>query len=222
MSTAAPAARTGPSPGRLLGLAAAVLVLAALVFWAASRVTWVSAEWATPLRGRVAAGATGEDTEPVLVPWALLSLAAVAGILATSGWGRRVVGVVVALAGIAALVRAATGFATPAPDALPAPARQAGTLLTASAGVVGPLLALLAGLLLAAVGVLVVLAAPVLPRLGARYDAPGAPRRARDPDRELWEALDEGHDPTTDAPAPTTSSPAPPVTRGTSREGHEG
>ncbi len=39
------------------------------------------------------------------------------------------------------------------------------------------------------------------PEMGSRYDAPGAPARATgqssaDPDRELWHALDEGHDPT--------------------------
>ena len=39
------------------------------------------------------------------------------------------------------------------------------------------------------------------PEMGSRYDAPGAPvapseTNSLDPDRDLWHALDEGHDPT--------------------------
>ncbi len=47
--------------------------------------------------------------------------------------------------------------------------------------------------------------APAWPEMGARYDAPGAdaPRRERastDPERDLWQALDDGRDPTDTRP----------------------
>ena len=219
----------GRSPGRRLGLAVAGLLVAALALWGASRLVWVTAVWDVPLRGRVVGEAAGADAEPVLVGWALLALAAVAGVLATSGWGRRLVGVVVALAGAWAAVRAVAALAAPPPDALPAAAVRAGRAVAVDAGVVGPLVAAAGGLVLAAVGVLVVVAAPRLPRLGARYDAPGARagagtpdaarRRPRDPDQELWAALDEGRDPTGEPAAPGAHDglPGPPGPSGAPR-----
>ena len=42
---------------RLLGLAVVGLVLAAIVLWASSRGTWLTAIWDVPLRGRVTATA---------------------------------------------------------------------------------------------------------------------------------------------------------------------
>jgi hypothetical protein len=35
-----------------------------------------------------------------------------------------------------------------------------------------------------------------MPRLGARYQAPAQAKKAADPDRDLWQALDSGSDPT--------------------------
>lgn len=205
---------------RLLGLAVTGLVLAAVALWGASRATWLTAVWDTPLRGRVVAVADGASTEAILVPWALLALAAVAGVLATSGRGRRGVGAIVALAGAWAVVRVLAALGPPAPDALPGSVRRPGRVVEVSAGIVGPLTAAAGALLLLAVGVLVVVVAPRLPRLGARYDAPGAPgagsarRRPRDADDELWTALDEGRDPTGDATGdPTGEPPAPGVGR---------
>ena len=61
----------------------------------------------------------------------------------------------------------------------------------------GPLVAVLGGILMVAGGLLGIKGAAGMPRLGARYAAPGTKRVARDPDVELWEALSEGQDPTT-------------------------
>jgi uncharacterized membrane protein (TIGR02234 family) len=196
----------GPAPrrpgSRLLGLAVVGLLLAALALWGASRGTWLTATWDVPLRGRVVVTADGADTEPVLVPWALLALAAIGGLLATSGWGRRAVGVIVGVAGLWALLRAVSGLAAPAPGLLPASARQAGRAVGVEVTVVWPLLAALGGLLLVAAGALVAARGSVMPRLGARYEAPGRGRaRPVDEDRSLWEALDAGEDPTTGPPA---------------------
>jgi uncharacterized membrane protein (TIGR02234 family) len=203
----------GPAPrrpgSRLLGLAVVGLLLGALALWGASRGTWLTATWEVPLRGTVTATADGADTEPVLVPWALLALAAIGGLLATSGWGRRAVGVIVGLAGLWAVLRAVSGLAAPAPGLLPASARQAGRALGVAVTPVWPLLAALGGLLLVAAGALVAARGSVMPRLGARYDAPTGRGRTRpaDDERGLWEALDAGEDPTVGSPTPDPPVP---------------
>jgi hypothetical protein len=61
-----------------------------------------------------------------------------------------------------------------------------------------PLLAVAGAVALLAVGVVVLVLERRLPRLGARYAAPGERRVERDPDRAAWQELDEGRDPTVD------------------------
>jgi hypothetical protein len=72
---------------------------------------------------------------------------------------------------------------------------------------VAPLLAVAGGLVLLAVGIVVVLREQGLARLGARYAAPGERRVQRDPDRTAWDELDEGRDPTVDPPAAPPDDP---------------
>lgn len=213
--------RPSAPPGRLLGMLAVLLAVAAAVLWGASRLTWVS-QVVEGVPGPRTSTADGATAEPILVPWALLCLAAVGGLVATAGWGRRVVGTLVAVAGLWAVLRAATGLVAPATEALPVGVRPGDRPLPAEAVVGGPLLALLGGLLMLAAGLLTVRWAAVLPRMGAQYDAPGAaggrPRPA-DPDRALWEALDEGRDPTGEPTHGPTSHPTheaePPPSDGT-------
>jgi uncharacterized membrane protein (TIGR02234 family) len=226
-----------PRGPRTLGLVVVSLVVAAAALWAASRGSWWTVTWSDPLRGTVVARASGAEAEPVLVPWALLALAAVAGVLATAGWGRRVVGAVVALAGLVALWRGLAGLAAPGPAGLPAAARRAGTVAGVEVTVWWPLLAALGALVMTGAGVVVTWRAGELPRLGARYDAPapgrtpggsGAssgtgeqdrrPRRPADPDQELWQALDEGRDPTVE-PGGASPPAASEVERGGRRGG---
>jgi hypothetical protein len=108
---------------------------------------------------------------------AVLALAGVAGVVATAGVARRLVGALLAVVGLAQ-----TGFA-------------AGT---------GAVVALAGGVVLLAAGLFVLVREPRLARLGARYAAPGDRRVTADPDRAAWEALDEGRDPTIGpADAPT-------------------
>lgn len=201
------------SPGRLLGLLVLLLVAAAAVLWGSSRATWVS-QVVEGLTGPRTSTADGASAEPILVPWALLCLAAVGGLVATAGWGRRVVGTLVAVAGLWAVLRGATGLVAPAAQALPVGARPGDRPLPAEAVVAGPLLGVLGALLMLAAGLLAVRWAAVLPRMGARYDAPGTDRTAADrrpaadPDRALWEALDEGHDPTGDPTGDPSGGPS--------------
>jgi hypothetical protein len=106
------------------------------------------------------------------------------------------------VAGLWALLQAVSGLVAPAPSLLPAPARQAGRALGVHVTLGWPLLAALGGALLVVVGALAAARGSVMPRLGARYDAPTSRPRDQPPDedRSLWEALDAGEDPTSTPP----------------------
>ncbi|MBE1464471.1 Trp biosynthesis-associated membrane protein [Kibdelosporangium phytohabitans] len=145
----------------------ALLLAASAALWGASRLKW-SPEL------------TGSEQVSALIPLALIYLAGVAGVLATSGWPRRAVGVLLALTGIAACWPAVNGAFEHAQGL---PARG---------------LALLGGLAVVAAGVLLVRRGHRMPRLGAKYQAPAAARSASEPsgEKEMWRALSEGDDPT--------------------------
>jgi hypothetical protein len=133
---------------------------AAAALWGSSRLAW------TP------------DIR-ALVSFALLALAGVAGSVAVGGWLRRVIGGVLALAGVGAGCLAVL----------------TGDTFEFSSG---RILALLGAVLLLVAGGTLVRFGAVMPRLGGSYQTPGARRRSGDPDKALWMALSEGDDPTTD------------------------
>jgi uncharacterized membrane protein (TIGR02234 family) len=191
-----------PSP-RALGAACAGLALSAVLLWAGSATVWyrVMPPGAAPVE------LTGAQVAPWLGGTALLALAGVAGVVATGGLLRRLVGVLLGLAGVGVLlfgVRALLmdPYATDASAAsLPQP--SAGVTVdelryqpTDTTG--APMLAIAGAVLLLAVGIVVLVRERRLPRLGARYAAPGERRVERDPDRAAWQELDEGRDPTVD------------------------
>jgi hypothetical protein len=153
------------NPRRLLWIVTALLLGAAAGLWGSSRLAW-------------SAGVTGADRVPALVPLALLALAGIAGILATSGWPRRLVGVLLAFGGVAA------GWS----------AFDQGE--STVGGMFARALALLAGIVLIGAGWLLVRAGHRMPRLGSNYQTPAAAKAAEAPDKELWRALSEGNDPT--------------------------
>jgi len=100
----------------------------------------------------------------------LFALAAIGGVVATRHIGRRLVGVGILLVGALAV---------------------AGH--TSSMAIVG-------GLLLVAVGVVVIVAGPAWPGMSARYDAadsrPTTATAGPERPHDLWDALDRGEDPT--------------------------
>ncbi|RNL86498.1 Trp biosynthesis-associated membrane protein [Halostreptopolyspora alba] len=145
----------------------------------------------------------GDDTAPVAAAIGWVALAALAALLATKGWARRGLGVLLtAFAGVAlldvwtgtrpaALVRAVAARATTEGD-VSGPALEPGW----------PLLAAFGAVLLLGAGATTAIRGAAWPGMGSRYDRHSAPAtvRAGDP-AELWKSLDSGADPTV-APAP--------------------
>jgi hypothetical protein len=158
-------------------MAVGALVLAAAGLWGASRLTWAIESRVRPGTDVVTAVArTGADIAP-LGALAVLALAGVAASVATGGWARRLVGVVLVAAGVAAI--------------------GAGVVSGPGSLTWGRVLAVLSGALVMLAGGLLVWFGGRMPRLGASYRAPGDRRGARDPDGDLWRSLSQGDDPTT-------------------------
>ena len=149
----------------------------------------------------------GADAAPLVPATGLVLLAAAVALLAVRGAGRVVVGLLMAVAGGVLAwsgLRALTGGLDAAAADLPGGggARNAAATVDLAAG--WPVLAVVAGLLGVAVGLLVVLRGRSWPGMGRRYERPGSPaapaRPQTDEDRAqaAWRALDRGEDPTAD------------------------
>lgn len=141
----------------LLGTAAAL--------WGATRVSWGSDHQLT----------SG------LNALALLSLASLLGVFAVGGWARRLLGALIAAAGVFVCWQAITA---------PGPWHLMG----------GRGLALLGGLFFLAAGLLIVRNATTLPTMGARYQLADTRGRSGDPHKDMWDDLSHGQDPTGDQP----------------------
>ncbi|MFR9802848.1 Trp biosynthesis-associated membrane protein [Pseudonocardia sp. RS010] len=200
--TPAPARR-----GRLFLLTAALLLLGALGLWGTTRLDWASIQVEVAghgATGAVPVAATGAQIAPALLGLAALAVAAVAAAIAVSGIVRRVLGGIVVLVGAYGVYAALAGWLRPpGPSELPVLVGSAAAGATTAPGATvtttaAPLLGVLGGLLVVAGGVVLLVADRRLPRMGARYDAPGAPRRPADPERAAWDELDSGVDPTTE------------------------
>lgn len=170
---------------RAVWIVAVLLLLGAAGLWGAAQLTWFAEYRDLGVRGTVLYTETGGQRSVALVPLALLALAGIAGVVATGGWPRRLLGTLLVLAGLTACVLALLHIDLHGEGDYPVV-----TILT------GHGLAVLGGLLVTAAGVLTVRAAADMPRLGARYTAHGGKRAGKDPDAELWDALSDGEDPT--------------------------
>ncbi|MGI5220146.1 TIGR02234 family membrane protein [Nocardia sp. CA-290969] len=215
-------AEVDPAPargGRYPVAAIALLAFGAAALWGSSRLTWVTVTSADGLTEPRTDELNGGVWFGALTPLALVLLAAIAAVLATKGWVRRLVGVVVALiaavTAVPALALLTGSGATEqrAADLAELPGRaQVQELVTAGAPAVltlcGALAAFGAGLLLARMP-------SGVKQLSGKYDNPAtrkaaATRAVQDresgdvlPERVLWDALDAGADPTD--PADSTS-----------------
>ena len=162
---------------------------------------------------------TGRELLPGLTALGLVGIAGVPALAATRGRGRVVVGLVLALAG-AAVVAAVGRLAATDPGLVTTAlltdrVQQAG----GGEGVGGqatawPWITATGGALVFAAGMLVARHGPRWSALGRRYDSPvtadpgPAERRSPTGERDLWEALDRGEDPTaTQDPEDSRSQP---------------
>lgn len=179
----------------MVGAVVLVLAIAAAMLWSASAVTWVGQRYRTPFSGDVTFSATGATLRPELVPVALVAIAAIAAVLATGRWLRRVLGVLLCLAGALLVWR---GIGSPVVGSYPGLPPGSTPIGGPSTSPLGPVLMVAAALALVTAGFLVARYAHRMPEMGGKYAAPGAKRTVRDPDKRLWDALDEGEDPTDD------------------------
>jgi uncharacterized membrane protein (TIGR02234 family) len=186
--------RARPARAGLLPVVVGIAVGGGLVLLASGR------EWAHT-RVRVPAGTaatlrvTGHDVASSLPAVGIALLALAAAVLASSGVMRRIVGLVVVLVGAGAL-----GVAVTAPGQVSSALEErevgaAGIAVHASANGWWVLAAIGAALALGC-GLWAVARGASWPGLGAKYDAPTAAPRRKDPAMAAWEALDRGEDPT--------------------------
>jgi hypothetical protein len=155
----------------LLWAVVAMLAVAASGLWLASLLVWT---WQVQITGGIAVvrELRGGQAEPALIGLALASLAAVAAVLATAGWARRAVGVLVLGGGAGALVLAGFGLVEPRTMRMSDVGFERWADEVARWSVqawVGVGLVALAGVLLVAGGVLVLVAGHRMPRMGSRY-----------------------------------------------------
>jgi uncharacterized membrane protein (TIGR02234 family) len=198
---------------RKLGLVAILALAGAALAAVGAAVSWWSADYADPLSGAVTVTLSGAECVPELIPLALVALAGFGAALATHGVPRRLVGIVLLACGATIAVRTLLALGAPPAALAGSLTRPADPIGGPQLHLFGPLVAVVAGVLLAVAGVLIGLGMGARQRLGARYDAPAgksgtqgagasAKTAARDVDPgDWWKALDAGADPTSDAPA---------------------
>jgi uncharacterized membrane protein (TIGR02234 family) len=211
---------------RMIRLAQLLLVLGALGLWVASRLPWVMVESFDGLGQPKSITLSGATWSTALLPLALLLLAAAVAVLAVRGWPLRL------LALLVAVVAAATAYLAISQWVVPDIAvRAAGLAEVTVASLVGSDRYYWGAVLTLISAVVTLLAAVLLMRHAAagkaattKYVAPAARRAAvrdtpeqnpqADPadgggsmsERMIWDALDEGRDPT----APGTGAAAEP------------
>ncbi|MEU2258003.1 TIGR02234 family membrane protein [Nocardia xishanensis] len=231
-------AETGESPaaeavaparraeGRRYPIGAIVLLaLAAALMWGSSRLTWVTVSSSDGLTEPRTDELNGGVWFGALTPLALVLLAAIAALLATKGWLRRLVGVLVALV---AAVTAVPAFAlltgqgaTKERAAALAELPGRATVTEVTTAPLPAVLTLAAALAAFAAGVLLARMPQESGRLSGKYESPVVRREAATEEvtkqraadasgqlsgRVLWDALDAGTDPTDDTPGARANS----------------
>jgi Tryptophan-associated transmembrane protein (Trp_oprn_chp) len=164
-------------------VALACAAAAGLALFAASR-AWTAEVLARPAPlPPVHRVRSGGSVVPLLPALAVVALAGAGALVATRGWPRRLLGVLLAACGAGIVVTA--GYALAAVDAVM---------------VGGPAVALVAGAVLGLVGVVTLRRSGSWPGLGIRYAAPTRVPSTAVAERpaQLWDAINRGEDPTKD------------------------
>jgi uncharacterized membrane protein (TIGR02234 family) len=192
-------------------IAQLLLVLSALILWGASRLTWVDVSSSDGLGQPKSTALNGATWASALVPLALVALAAAVAALAVRGWVLRLVGALVAAATVG---MGYLGIGLWAVRDVGGPAAELAQIpVTALRGTerhhLGAVLTLVAAACALVGAVLLVRSATKAgsddAKVAGKYLAPAAKREAvrqEGPEdgmseRMIWDALDEGVDPTT-------------------------
>ena len=209
----------------MIRVAQVLLVVASLGLWIGSRLPWVVSSF-DGLGQPKSVTLPGATWAPALLPLALLLLAATVAALAVRGWPLRILAVVVAL------VSAATAYLAISQWVIPDVAIYGADLAQISVASLGGTERHFAGAALTLAGAVCTLVAAVLLMRSAstgraataKYVAPGARRsaarsetadtpaaspadsasKAPMSERMIWDALDEGRDPTDRRPESDT------------------
>jgi uncharacterized membrane protein (TIGR02234 family) len=177
------------------------LTLAACLAGAALAAYAITRTWSLRLTPRTGMSdlrtvRTGADAEPWVLGLAVVALAGTGALLATRGVVRRVLGIVLALAGVGVAAGAVAGRLSVDPG------------VAGGGATVWPVACGLGGLIIAAGGVTAARLGHTWPAMSARYErkpvTPAQTRRPESQDPELapadhraaWDALDRGDDPT--------------------------
>jgi uncharacterized membrane protein (TIGR02234 family) len=204
---------------RIIRTAQVLLVAAAAGLWGASRLTWVELRTFDGLSPPKLVTLSGATWSSALVPLTLVLLATAVAALAVRGWPLRMLAILVAVASMA------TGYLAISllviPDVAVRSAELAHVpvlwLVGSRRQYAGPVLTLVAAVC-TLVGAALLMRAASAAGTATRYVTPAA-RRSQQPQEEavsermIWDALDEGFDPTRDETDPPPESTAPPETR---------
>lgn len=186
--------------------AQALLALAALALWGASRLTWVQIQSFDGLGQPKTSTLTGGQWSTALVPLALVLLAAAVAVLAVRGWALRLLAVLVAassaaMAYLGISLWVVRDVAVRGADLVQVPVAA---LVGSSRQYLGAGITVGAAVLTLAAAVLLIRAVATARGTGTKYVAPAARRDAVTSEgsadgmseRMIWDALDEGSDPT--------------------------
>jgi uncharacterized membrane protein (TIGR02234 family) len=205
-----PGLTSGMNRYRELGAALIAVVIGSAVALLLAGLTWQTITASRPRpAGDVVTHVSGRDLEPAVIGLGVVALAGVVAVLATRGLAKRVVGGLIALAGIGIIWRAALGVTAVTPararslinDGLTGAGIDTSVSPHVSPHPVAPILVVVAGLLIAAGGGLVAIRGAAWTSMSGRYEAPtqaAQAARAAAPvsDLAVWTALDRGDDPT--------------------------
>jgi uncharacterized membrane protein (TIGR02234 family) len=205
-------------PGRrTLRMAQALLVVAAAGLWAASRLTWVDLRTFDGLGPPKLVSLSGATWSSALVPLALVLLATAVAALAVRGWPLRMLALMVAVTSLA------TGYLAIGLWVLPDVAVRGADLARVPVLMLvgsqrhyfGPAITLTTAICTLVAAVLLMRTAASAQGTVTKYLTPAARRSRAQPDektmseRMIWDALDEGEDPTQDPTDQPQESAAP-------------
>jgi uncharacterized membrane protein (TIGR02234 family) len=205
-------------PGRLaIRVAQVLLVIAAAGLWAASRLTWVELRTFDGLGPPKLVTLSGAAWSAALLPLALVLLATAVAALAVRGWPLRMLAVLVAVASLAIGYLAISLLVIPdvAPRGADVAHVPAFELVGSQRHYPGAIITLAAAVCTLAGAVLLMRAAASTRGTATKYVTPAARRSQAAPDDEdmsermIWDALDEGRDPTEQPSERATSEDQP-------------